>query len=65
MTLHRVPNKGTSNAMGVTNDQKLITVSQHLRLARLLMRFVFYISYIYLRRLVPNTIYLNYDVYIV
>jgi hypothetical protein len=51
MTLHRVANKCTSNTMGVTNEQKLITVSQHLRKARLLMGLVFYISYIYLPKL--------------
>jgi hypothetical protein len=31
MTLHWAANKCTSNTMGVTNEQKLITVSQHLR----------------------------------
>ena len=56
LTLHRIANKCTSNRMGVTNDQKLITCSHHFKVARLLMGFVFCILYSYLRILVSNSI---------
>lgn len=54
-----------SNTMNATNEQKLITLSQHFKVTRLLMDLVLYILYSYLRRLVSNMIYQNYDVHIV